>query len=109
MNKAKQSVLHMSAIDGEYQHDATIMRGAPDDMLALLCTALHMYIATSDTSWKRTAKKLITDLLRDEVPDGRNPRDDRILGALLFVAGIFSLFGVICFVSMVMAKLTGRA
>lgn len=108
MTKANQAVLHMTVLDDEYQPDATIMRGDPRNMLALICMALHMYMNGSSLRWKLTARKVVREVLNEEIPDDSSPRNNRIIGALLFVAGIFSLFGVICFVSMVMAKLTGR-
>lgn len=102
MDNKTRSTIHLCAEDGEYLPNVTLMKGAPDDLLALICTAIHLYMKGSGEHWKDVAYKLIRDVLYEEKHGKpRNPRNDRLLGGLLFAAGCFALFGMICFVGLV--------
>lgn len=108
MDSTTKSTIHLCAEDGAYLPNLTVMKGAPDDMLALVCTAIHIYMTGSDRHWKNVAYKLIRDVLYEEKNGKpRDPNSDRLLGALLFVTGIFALFGLVCFVILVVDKLAG--
>lgn len=102
MDNKTRSTIHLCAEGGEYLSGLTTMKGAPDDMLALICTAIHIYMQGAGKPWKDVAYKLIRDVLYEEKHGKpRNPNNDRLLGGLLFVAGCFALLGLICFVGLV--------
>lgn len=108
MDNKTRSTIHLCAEDGEYLPNPTVMKGAPDDMLTLICTAIHIYMQGAGKPWEDVAYKLIRDVLYEEKNGKpRNPRYDRILGAVVVVVFIFAVLGFMTFLTAVITRIVG--
>jgi len=107
MEKAIQTTLHMTAIDGELQENSIIMEGTRRDMLAIICLALRMFLSGEDTKWRRTANKVIGSVFA-EFLDDETPLDRFLSNLVYWVTLGFALFGAFMAVGMIVTALAGR-
>lgn len=108
MEKAIQTTLHMTAIDGELQENSIIMEGTRRDMLAIICLALRMFLSGEDTKWRRTANKVIGSVFDDFLDADETPLERFLSNLLYWVTLGFALFGAFMAVGMIVTKIAGR-
>ena len=107
MDKDKRkAILHMEVQDGDYRPELTHMVGEECDLLALICTALHIYLEGSGPVWRSTARQVVGEILGEtQEPESRK---EKVLARVLwFVTGCFALIGAFVTAAWIVTKIAG--